>query len=87
MCVKPNMYYNIIIKIWEFPMLILIQYVNDGRSYLSRFLKFLVMSYFPRIAHDKINRMYDCAFLTDPKPKDVQNIVFDKWTPNHHLNQ
>jgi hypothetical protein len=59
MCVKPNMYYNIIIKIWEFPMLILIQYVNDGRSYLSRFLKFLVMSCFPRIAHDKINRMYD----------------------------
>jgi hypothetical protein len=40
---------------------------------------FLVMSYFPRIAHDKINIMYNCAFLTYPKPKDVQNIVFDKW--------
>lgn len=86
MCVKPNMYY-IIIKIWKFPMLILIQYVNYRRSYLSCFLRFLVMSYFSRIAHDKINIMYNCAFLTDPEPKDVQNIVFDKWTPNHHLKQ
>jgi hypothetical protein len=68
-------------------MLILIQYVNDGRSYLSCLLKFLVMSYFPRTPHDKINIIYHCASITDPKLKDVQNIVFDKWTTNHHLNQ
>lgn len=49
MRLKPDMYY-IVIKLWKFTMLILIQYVNDGRSYLSCFLKFLVMSYFPRIA-------------------------------------